>query len=83
MANEILVYALAVLCGLGAGMIITEALFGTTSWRRIRKRLACFFGQHAPDTVRPEAGYLVRRCLYCDRVVNKFIQDDNKIRRIH
>ena len=81
MANEIIIGILALLTLLGFGMIFTEAL--GYNWRRAGRKLKCAFGQHEPDTIRSEAGYLVRRCLYCDRVVNRFIQEDNKIRRIH
>jgi hypothetical protein len=81
MANEIIIGIIALATLAGFGMIVSEAL--DFNWRRAGRKVKCLCGQHAPDAIRSEAGYLVRRCLYCDRVVNRFIQEDNKIRRIH
>jgi hypothetical protein len=80
-ANEIVIGLLALATLAGVGMIISEAL--GVNWRRTARKTKCLIGRHAPDVIREEAGYLVRRCLYCDRIVNRFLQQDNKIRRIH
>jgi len=49
--------------------------------RTVRK-IKCFFGFHAPDTIYTQGEYLVQRCLYCDKVVVRLENKDQKIRRI-
>lgn len=51
------------------------------------RKIKCWFGFHAPDTIRIEKSLtdcevLVQRCLYCDVVVHRFVNRDNRIRRI-
>lgn len=39
------------------------------------RKLKCWFGFHAPDTIKEEGDRIVQRCLYCDRVVHQFERD--------
>ena len=58
------------------------AFNGSRRWFRFRKRIACVFGKHIPNT--PEAavgGRQIQRCLYCDVVVSEFTVSIDSIRR--
>ena len=47
------------------------------------RKLKCWFGFHAANTVQDEGDKVVQRCLYCDRVVHEFRRDTKGfIRRV-
>lgn len=58
------------------------------------RKLKCFFGFHAPDVIREEnfteigrngaanKNFYVARCLYCDRVVVRIENQNQRIRRV-
>ena len=49
------------------------------SWRKIK----CFFGFHARNTMKDDGRTITQRCLYCDHLVSMFERDhENVVRRI-
>lgn len=49
------------------------------NWRKIK----CFFGFHALNTMDDRGEIIIQRCLYCDQLVNMYERDkENIIRRV-
>jgi hypothetical protein len=50
--------------------------------KRWKRKLRCFLGIHEPDTIYTQGDHLVQRCLYCDKVVVRLENTEQRIRRI-
>ena len=50
--------------------------------KKLKRKIRCFFGLHAPDTIYTQGDHLVQRCLYCDKVVVRLENKEHRIRRV-
>ena len=63
------------------GMVLFS---GSRRWFRFRKRIACVFGNHAPGTLEDAVGgRRIKRCLYCDKLVEEYRVIKDQLRRIY
>ena len=81
---DVITQALIASLGLAVGLSSYAILSSEFKRRRLKRKVRCFFGGHAPSAIQHRGdGLAFQYCEYCDAIVAMYdVDDNNTYRRI-